>query len=105
MQTMFIALFAVALVFFSFFVNDAILCVEYALEGAWPPLRSVLTGALWFALFLVSFAGAGFYLYEREREEGRIMERIGLYEMILRLRNPSVRSGDAEPIRRPDKPA
>lgn len=105
MQTMFIALFAVALVFFSFFVNAAVSCVGYALQGAWPPLGSILMGALWFALFLVSFAGAGFYLYEREREEGRIMERIELYEMILRLRSPSAHSGEAKPIRRPDPPA
>ncbi|MDE0020285.1 MAG: hypothetical protein OXT69_02715 [Candidatus Poribacteria bacterium] len=105
MQTMFIALFAVALVFFSFFVSAAISCVDHALRGAWPPLGSILMGALCFALFLVSFAGAGFYLYEREREEGRIMERIELYEMILRFRRPSAHSGEAKPIRRPDPPA
>lgn len=105
MQTLFIALFVVALGFFSFFVDAAVSCVYYALEGERPPLGLMLTGVFWFALFLVSFAGAGFYLYEQEREEGRIMERIKLYEMILRLRTPSASSGEAKPIRRPDPPA
>ena len=108
MQAMFIALFAAALLFFSLFVNAAVDWFRYALRSEWPPHMSLLAGAFWFALFLVSFAGAGFYLYEREREEGRIMERIGIYEAILRRRRSPrgashgsyQTSEEAKPIRR-----
>ena len=102
MQVMFLVLFGVSLVVFSFVVREAVKLLPYVVEGQPLPLGPVLTGLGWAALFLVTFLGTGFFLYERERDEGRVSRRIPLFDWFLDRQNAGDDDEDhaAKPIRR-----
>lgn len=95
-------LFGVSLVVFSFVVRQAVAILPYLIASEPIPLTPLLYGAGWLALFVLSFLGTGFFLYERERDEGRASRRIPMYDWLLDRRNaegsqsPTV----AKPIRR-----
>lgn len=101
MQFMFLVMFAVSLVFFSFMVRESVRMVPHLLDGTPIPVEFVAWAAFWLVLFLMGFVAAGFFLYEREREEGRIAKRIGIYEWLLsrRPKHPPQDSAP-KPIRR-----
>jgi len=86
-QVMFLVLFGVSLVVFSFVVRQAVVLLPYLIDGSPLPTRPVMYGIGWLALFLLSFLGTGFFLYERERDEGRVSRRIPMYDWVLDRRN------------------
>ena len=102
MQVMFIVLFGVSLVVFSFVVGVAVELLPYVVERQPLPLGLALEGLAWTALFLVMFLGTGFYVYERERDEGRVSRRIPIFDWILDARQARGEKQDrpAKPIRR-----
>ena len=104
MQIMFLVLFGVSLVLFSLLVREGVDMMPYLLGGESVPVGGLARGALWLVLFVASFLGTGLYLYERERDEGRIGRRIRVYEWILDRRKPTEVMGDPapKPIRRHD---
>ena len=99
MQFLFLVMFAVSLVFFSFMVRESVRMVPHLLDGTLIPTETIGWAVFWLFLFLLSFLGAGFFLYEREREEGRISKRIGIYEWILSRRRPKPDPSDSAPRR------
>jgi hypothetical protein len=105
MQTPFLLLYGVSLIAFSLFVTRVVRFVPFVIAQSPIPTSEWLAVAGWFVLFLVSFVATGLYLYERERDEGRIARRIGVYEWLLSRRRRSRLSGDASPrpIRRPSE--
>jgi hypothetical protein len=102
MQVMFLVLFGVSLVVFSLVVREAVALLPYIVERQPLPLDTVLNGLGWLALFLLTFLGTGFFLYERERDEGRVSRRIPLFDWFLdRYRARDEEHGaPAKPIRR-----
>ena len=102
MQIMFLVLFGVSLVLFSLLVREGVEMLPYVLGGESVPIGSLVRGALWLVLFVASFFGTGLYLYERERDEGRIGRRIGVYDWILDRRRTHHATDETvtRPIRR-----
>ena len=100
MQVMFLVLFGVSLVVFSFFVREAVAMLPYVVDSLPIPVGAVLRGLGWLALFLLSFLATGFFLYERERDEGRASRRIPMYDWVLDRRVGEQESPSAaRPIR------
>ena len=83
MQVMFLVLFGVSLVVFSLVVREAVALLPYVVDSRPLPIGPVLRGAGWLVLFLLSFLGTGLFLYERERDEGRVSRRIPIYDFVL----------------------
>ena len=102
MQVMFLVLFVASLVLFSLFVREAVQLVPYLLAGDPLPVAHLIRGAVWGILFLVGFFGTGLFLYERERDEGRIGRRIRIYDWFLdrRKHDDAADCARAKPIRR-----
>ncbi len=102
MQVMFLVLFGVSLVTFSLVVRAAVKLLPYVIEGRALPGGTVVGGLAWGCMFVLSFLGTGAFLYERERDEGRVSRRIRLFDWILD--GGSTRSDDrsstAKPTRR-----
>ena len=107
MQAAFLLLFGVSLVAFSLLVTRIVRLVPFLVARTPVPASEWLSAVGWFGLFLLSFVATGLYLYERERDEGRIARRIGAYEWLLSIRRRSRAPADSAPrtIRRAtDKP-
>lgn len=102
MQTMFLVLFGVSLVLFSLLVRECVDMLPYVLGGATLPIVGLARLSLWLVLFVASFFGTGLYLYERERDEGRIGRRIGFYDRILDRRQRPTDDPAPKAIRRKD---
>jgi hypothetical protein len=101
LQIAFLLLFGVSLVFFSLTVSAGVEAARFVVGGERVPLPILVRMAAWGALFLASFLGTGFFLYERERDEGRIARRLPFYEWVIqRRRRPTDADGPARPIRR-----
>lgn len=100
MQVLFLVLYGVSLVTFSVLVSRLVHGASYLIEGERVPFEEGLEVVVWLGLFLLSFLGTGFYLYEREREEGRIARRIGVYEWVLNKRH-CLGETKPSPLRRP----
>ncbi len=102
MQVMFLVLFGVSLVVFSLVVRAAVELLPFVIDGQPLPLGVVLRAVGWTALFLVTFLGTGFYVYERERDEGRVSRRIPLFDWFLDRHQArgQERDAPAKPIRR-----
>jgi len=88
MQIPFLILYGVSLVAFSFFVTRVVRLLPFLVARSPIPLSEWLLALGGLALFLLSFVGTGLYLYERERDEGRVVRRIGIYEWLLSRRRP-----------------
>lgn len=99
MQILFLVWYGVSLVTFSTLVSRLVRVASYLIGGEKISFGEGFGVIAWLGLFLFSFLGAGFYLYEREREEGRIARRIGFYEWVLNKR-PRVRETKPHTIRR-----